>query len=613
MTPPATALPVEVPQAFLGVARSLTDKLWLDRLDARGAAKALVIVQRHQLPELLARVLAGRGVDIDAVADFLDPTIRKLLPDPYTVTEMEAAAKRIADAAVRGEKVAIFGDYDVDGATSAALLAWHLRHCGLDPLIHIPDRIFEGYGPNTEAIRALAAKGATLLVTVDCGTTSIEPLAEAKRLGMSVVVIDHHQAGTELPEVDALVNPNRLDDLSGLGHLAAVGLVLVTLVAVNRELRQRGFWTSEMPEPDLLGMLHHVALGTVADVAPLIGLNRAFVAKGLIAMRRRDHVGHTALMDVARLNGPPEAWHLGFMLGPRVNAGGRIGRADLGVRLLLEGDSVEAARIAAELDRLNSERRVIEQAAEAQAEAEALASIGLEDKIGVIVTASEGWHPGVVGLVASRLKEKFSRPAFAIALEPGGIGTGSGRSIAGVDLGKAVRQAVTDGILLKGGGHAMAAGVTLRKEKLAEFRAYLENALARDVAEARHVNELYVDGAVSARAVTTELATTLNRAGPFGSGNPEVVLALPSHQLVYADEVGQAHLRLRFKSGDGSIVNGIAFRSVGQKLGNALLANRGQQLHVAGSLSVDRYQGAERVQFRVVDVALPDQGPSVIR
>lgn len=613
MTPPATALPVEAPQAFVGVARSLTDKLWRDRLDARGAAKALAIVQRHQLPELLARVLAGRGVDSDAVADFLDPTIRKLLPDPFTVTEMEAAAKRIADAAANGEKVAIFGDYDVDGATSAALLTWHLRHCGLDPLIHIPDRIFEGYGPNTEAVRALAEKGATLLVTVDCGTTSIEPLAEAKRIGMSVVVIDHHQAGTELPEVDALVNPNRLDDLSGLGHLAAVGLVLVTLVAVNRELRQRGFWNAEMPEPDLLGMLHHVALGTVADVAPLIGLNRAFVAKGLIAMRRRDHVGHTALMDVARLNGPPEAWHLGFMLGPRINAGGRIGCADLGVRLLLEGDSVEAARIAAELDRLNGERRVIEQAAEAQAEAEALASIGLEDKIGVIVTASEGWHPGVVGLVASRLKEKFSRPAFAIALEPGGIGTGSGRSIAGVDIGKAVRQAVADGILLKGGGHAMAAGVTLRKEKLAEFRAYLENALARDVAEARHVNELYIDGAVSARAVTTELAATLNRAGPFGSGNPEVVLALPAHQLVYADEVGQAHLRLRFKSGDGAIVNGIAFRSIGQKLGNALVANRGQQLHVAGSLSVDRYQGAERVQFRVIDVALPDQGPSMIR
>ena len=302
------------------------------------------------------------------------------MPDPHTVTQMETAAKRIADAATRGEKVAIFGDYDVDGATSAALLTWHLRHCGLDPLIHIPDRIFEGYGPNVEAVRMLAGKGATLLVTVDCGTTSLEPLAEARKLGMSVVVIDHHQTGDELPEVDALVNPNRPDDISGLGYLAAVGLVLVTLVAVNRELRGRGFWNSERPEPDLLGMLHHVALGTVADVAPLTGLNRAFVAKGLIAMRRRDHVGHTALMDVSRLNGPPEAWHLGFMLGPRINAGGRIGRADLGVRLLLEGDVSEAARIAAELDRLNSERRIIEQAAEAQAEAEALASLGLEDK-----------------------------------------------------------------------------------------------------------------------------------------------------------------------------------------------------------------------------------------
>ncbi|MGJ5207088.1 single-stranded-DNA-specific exonuclease RecJ [Bradyrhizobium sp. HKCCYLR20261] len=613
MAPSALALPLSAPPAFLGVRLSLTNKLWRDRLDARGAARALAIVQRYQLPEMLARVLAGRDVELDAVNDFLDPTIRKLMPDPFTVTQMEAAAKRLADAAVNGEKVAIFGDYDVDGATSAALLAWHLRHCGLDPLIHIPDRIFEGYGPNSEAIRGLASKGATLLVTVDCGTTSLEPLAEARRLGMSVVVIDHHQCGEELPEVDALVNPNRPDDLSGLGHLAAVGLTLVTLVAVNRELRGRGFFSSTRPEPDLLGMLHHVALGTVADVAPLVGLNRAFVAKGLIAMRRRDHVGHTALMDVARLNGPPEAWHLGFMLGPRINAGGRIGRADLGVRLLLETDVSEAARIAAELDRLNTERRVIEQHAEAQAEAEALASLGLEDKGAVIVTASEGWHPGVVGLVASRLKEKFARPAFAIALEPGGIGTGSGRSIPGVDLGKAVRHAVEQGLLMKGGGHAMAAGVTLRKERLAEFRAYLENALAADVAEARHVNEILIDGAISARAATPELVHTLNRAGPFGSGNPEPIVALPSHQLVYADEVGQAHLKLRFKSGDGATVNAIAFRSVGQKLGNALVQHRSQVLHVAGTLTVDRYQGVERVQLRVLDVAVPDHGPAMIR
>lgn len=613
MTLPASALPVESVPAFLGVTQSATGRVWRDRLDPRGAARALAIAQRYQVPEMLARIIAGRGIDIDAVDDFLDPTIRKLLPDPLTVTEMEAAAKRIADAAARGEKVAIFGDYDVDGATSAALLTWHLRHCGLDPLIHIPDRIFEGYGPNVEAVRGLANKGATLLVTVDCGTTSIEPLAEAKRLGMDVVVIDHHQCGDELPVVDALVNPNRLDDLSGLGHLAAVGLVFVTLVAVNRELRARNFWSDVRPEPNLLDALHHVALGTVADVASLTGLNRAFVAKGLIALRRRDHVGHTALMDVSRLSGPPEAWHLGFMLGPRINAGGRIGRADLGVRLLLEGDISEAARIAAELDRLNTERRVIEQMAEAQAEAEALASLGLDDKGSVIVTASEGWHPGVVGLVASRLKEKFSRPAFAIALEPGGIGTGSGRSIPGVDLGKAVREAVNEGILLKGGGHAMAAGVTLKKENLAEFRAFVETALAATVADARHANELFIDGAVSARAVTTDFVTTMNRAGPYGAGNPEPLIALPSHQLVFADEVGQAHLRLRFKSGDGSFVNGIAFRSIGQKLGNALIENRGQMLHVAGSLTVDRWQGSERVQMRVTDVAVPDLGPNFIR
>lgn len=520
MTPPPTLIPQQAPTAFLGVARSATGRLWRDRLDARGAALALAIAQRHQLPEMLARVLAGRGVDPDAVDDFLDPTIRKLMPDPFTVTQMEAAAARISDAVTHREIIAIFGDYDVDGATSSALLAWHLRHCGLDPLIHIPDRIFEGYGPNVEAVRALAGKGATLLITVDCGTTSIEALAEAKRLGMSVVVIDHHQCGDDLPVVDALVNPNRPDDISGLGHLAAVGLVFVTLVAVNRELRGRGFWSELRPEPDLLGQLHHVALGTVADVAALTGLNRAFVAKGLIALRRRDHVGHTALMDVARLNGPPEAWHLGFTLGPRINAGGRIGRADLGVRLLLEGDVSEAARIATELDRLNAERRVIEQAAEAQAESEALAALGLEDKGAVIVTAAEGWHPGVVGLVAARLKEKFARPAFAIALEPGGVGTGSGRSISGVDLGRAVRGAVSEGLLMKGGGHAMAAGITLRKEQLAAFRAYIEAALADDVARSRNVRELLIDGAVSARAVTPELAATLNRAGPFGAGNP---------------------------------------------------------------------------------------------
>ena len=325
---------------FLGVERSVCGRAWRDRLDERGAARALAIAQRHDdVPELLARILAGRGVEADEVRAFLDPTVRALMPDPDVLADMPAAAARLADAVQRGETVAIFGDYDVDGATSAAALACYLRHCGLAPIIHIPDRLFEGYGPNVEAVRTLAARGATLLVAVDCGTTSHAPLAEARTLGLDVVVIDHHLADEELPPALAVVNPNRLDDLSKLGHLAAVGLVFMTIVALNRVLRERGFWTPERPEPDLLDLLDVVALGTVADVVPLKGLNRAFVAKGLIALRRREHVGLTALMDVARLGGPPEPWHLGFLLGPRINAGGRIGRATLGVDLLLAGRS----------------------------------------------------------------------------------------------------------------------------------------------------------------------------------------------------------------------------------------------------------------------------------
>jgi single-stranded-DNA-specific exonuclease len=346
-----------------------------------------------------------------------------------------------------------------------------------------------------------------------------------------------------------------------------------------------------------------VALGTVADVVPLIGLNRAFVAKGLIALRRRDRVGHTSLMDVARLSGPPEAWHLGFLLGPRINAGGRIGRADLGVRLLIEDDPTEAAKIAAELDRLNRERQAIEVATVAQAEAEAMAALGIEEKGAVVITAAEGWHPGVVGLVAARLKEKFNRPAFAIALEPGGIGTGSGRSIVGVDIGRAVRRAVAEGLLLKGGGHAMAAGVTLRKGALAQLRAFLESTLSADVAAARRLSGLMIDGAVSAAGANLDLVAMIERAAPFGSGNPEPVIALPAHTVTYAEEVGQAHMRARLKSADGAAVNAIAFRAAGQKLGAALLQNRGRQVHAAGSFALDRWQGEERVQFRLTDIA----------
>jgi single-stranded-DNA-specific exonuclease len=588
---------------FLGVESSATGRAWRDRLDPRGAARALAIAQRYDLPELLARIIAGRNIEIDAVEAFLDPTVRRSMPDPHVLTAMPEAAARIADAVQGGETIAIFGDYDVDGATSSALLARFLRQAGSDPLIHIPDRLFEGYGPNVEAVRGLAQRGATLLVTVDCGTTSIEPLAQACALGVDVVVIDHHQADEALPPAVAIVNPNRRDDLSGLGHLAAVGLTFMTVVAVNRVLRARGFWTANRPEPDLLTFLDDVALGTVADVVPLIGLNRAFVAKGLIALRQRNRVGHTSLMDVARLAGPPEAWHLGFLLGPRINAGGRIGRADLGVRLLIEEDPIEAGRIAAELDRLNRERQVIEMETVAQAEAEAVAALGLEDQGAVIVTAAEGWHPGVVGLVAARLKEKFGRPAFAIALEPGGIGTGSGRSIPGVDIGTAVRRAVANGLLEKGGGHAMAAGVTLRKSALAPLRAFLESALAADVESARRANGLSIDGAISAGAANAGLVAMIERAGPFGSGNPEPVIALPAHTLAYIEEAGQSHIRLRFKSADGAGVNAIAFRAVGQKLGAALVQNRGRLVHAAGSFALDRWQGEERVQFRLSDIA----------
>jgi single-stranded-DNA-specific exonuclease len=590
---------------FLGVERSVGGRPWRDRLDERATTRALAIAQRHNVPELLARILAGRGVEVDEVEAFLDPTVRRLMPDPHTVTAMEEAALRLADAMTRGEQVAIFGDYDVDGATASALLARFLRIGGSEPIVHIPDRIFEGYGPNIEAIRALAERGAKLLVTVDCGTASIEPLAEARRLGLDVIVIDHHQADERLPDA-IVVNANRLDDLSGLGHLAAVGLVFVTVVAVNRVLRTRGFWTEARPEPDLLGWLDIVALGTVADVVPLKGLNRAFVAKGLLALRRRDNVGLTALMDVARLSGPPEPFHLGFLLGPRINAGGRIGRADLGSLLLRTDDPVEAGRIAAELDRLNGERRAMEVAMLEEAQAEASAALGIEEKGAVVVTAAANWHPGVVGLLAARLKERFNRPAFAIALEPGGIGTGSGRSILGVDLGKTVRRAVTEGLLLKGGGHAMAAGITVKHGALAEFRAYLESELAEGVTAARADQALLIDGAVSAAGANAALVETIARAGPFGAGNPEPVVALPNHVVAYADPVGPDHVRVRLRSGDGTMLNAIAFRAAGQPLGQTLLQSRGQALHAAGTLSIDRWNGGERVQLRLIDVALPD-------
>lgn len=594
-------------RAVLGVASSASGRVWRDRLDATGAARALGLAQRLDLPEIVARVLTGRGVDDDTALAFLDPTIKALMPDPSTVTAMDAGVARLADAVERRESVALFADYDVDGATSAALMRRHLGALGLDPMVYVPDRLIEGYGPNAEAIEGLARRGASLLVTLDCGSTSHEALGHARRLGLDTVVIDHHGCGVELPPAVAVINPNRHDDLSGLGHLSACGVAFVTLVALNRELRRRGYFSAGK-EPDLLALLDLVALGTVADVVPLIGLNRAFVVKGLQVARRRGNAGLAALSAVARVSGPLSPYHLGFLIGPRINAGGRIGDAGLGSRLLATDDPVEAERIAAELDRLNKERQVLEAAMVEEADAQVVARSAGGDPGPVVMAWSADWHPGVVGLIASRLKERWRRPAFAVAFDRGPLGTGSGRSVAGVDLGAAVRAAVEAGIVPKGGGHAMAAGLTVAEDRIEGLRDFLAERLAAGVDAALERRDLAVDGALTATGATVALVETLERAGPYGAGQPEPLFAFPSHRVVFADEVGQGHVRMSLASGDGTSLKAIAFRAANEPIGRAILAARGRSLHVVGALGLDHWQGDARVQLRVVDVAEPRVG-----
>lgn len=594
------------PRPSLGVERSVLGRAWRDRLDAAGQARALAIAQLHGTGDLLSRVLAGRGIGAETTLDYLDPSLRQLLPDPCSLKDMKAAAARIAAAIERAETIAIFGDYDVDGAASSALLADYFRACGVCCIVYIPDRIFEGYGPNAEAVRRLAEAGATLLITVDCGTASHASLAEARRLGLDTIVLDHHQAGETLPEA-IVVNPNRQDDLSGQGQLCAAGVAFLALVAVNRLLRERGFFATGGDIPDLLAGLDLVSLATVADVAPLTGLNRAFVVKGLKLMQARRRPGLTALLDVAGANGPPRPYHLGFLVGPRINAGGRIGDAALGARLLSLDDPVEATRIAQELDRLNRERQELERATLAEAEAQALVLLAKDPGRAGLVVTDEGWHPGVVGLVASRLKDKFHRPAFAIAVDAeNGMGTGSGRSIPGVDLGGFVRAAVAAGILVKGGGHKMAAGLTIARDRLADLATFLEATLADPVSASRADDCLWIDAALTAAGATPELASSLERAGPFGAANPEPVFVLPAHRLVDTAEVGQGHVRIRALAGDGSRIEGIAFRAVGEPLGRGLHALRGGRVHLAGSLALDHRGGREHVQLRLVDLAPAD-------
>src|SRR5262245_22045007 len=561
-----------IERAFLGVERSVRGMQWRERLQGAAINTAVAISQRYGLPELLGRVLAARGIGLEDVPNVLDPSIKALMPDPSTLRDMDKAAVRLADAIARREQVAIFGDYDVDGACSSALLKRFLAAHGVDARIYIPERITEGYGPNREAIETLIKEGARLIVTVDCGTTSHAPFAAAREYGVDIVVIDHHQADERLPEVYALINANRQDDLSGLGQLCAAGVAFMLLVAVARELRRRGAGQGNSgAAPNLLDMLDLVALATVCDVVPLTALNRAYVSKGLQVMRLRGNLGLRALSDAAGLAVAPTPYHLGFVLGPRINAGGRIGDAALGARLLAGGDEVEAARVAVLLDKLNRERKAIEEAMLEVALVLAERLIEQDPDVPVLLIAGRQFHKGVVGLVASRLVERFGRPACVIAWDARGEGTGSLRSVHGLDIGAAVREAVAAKLLSKGGGHAMAAGLTLAQQDFAGVAAFFRTRLAAAARAARATAALLLDGALTPRSVTDELMAQLDRAGPFGQGNSQPRFALPAHRVRFAKVVDDAHVRCMLEATDGARLDAVAFRAATQLLGQALL------------------------------------------
>jgi single-stranded-DNA-specific exonuclease len=576
-------------EAYLGVTESLTGRRWIGpSTEEQRLADALA--QQADLPQAVAGILAKRGVTPEAAAGFLAPTLRDLLPDPLGLNDMGAAAERVLAAVVNRERIAIFADYDVDGGASAALLIDWLRAMGLRATLYIPDRIDEGYGPNAPAMAALA-RDHDLIVCVDCGTLSFEPIAAAK--GVDVVVLDHHLAQAALPECVAVVNPNRQDESGELGHLCAAAVVFLLLVELNRRLKAEG-----RAGPDLMAMLDLVALATVADVAPLVGLNRAFVRQGLKVMARRARPGLVALSDVGRLDRPPESYHLGFVLGPRVNAGGRIGEADLGARLLATQDVAEARALAKRLDDLNTDRREIEgrvrEAALAQAEAR-----GLEAPL--VWAAEEGWHPGVVGIVASRLKEQTNRPAVVIGFD-GDAGKGSGRSVAGVDLGAAVQRLAAEGLIEKGGGHKMAAGLSLSRDQLEGAMARLSELLARQGAGKGGAADLRLDGMLMPGAATPELIARIEEAGPFGASAPAPRFALPGLRIRYMRPVGTGHVKLTLGDG-GTTLDAICFDAANKGLDRAFDAHDGRPLHVAGRIEINHWNGRQAVQLRLEDAA----------
>ncbi len=577
--------------AYLGVAHSLTGRRWIGP-PAAVERMGLAIAQRAGLPEVVGRVLAGRGVAQEEAAAYLAPTLRDLMPDPSVLRDMDAAAERIAQAVRARQRIAVFGDYDVDGAASSAMLARWLGGFGLRATVYIPDRIDEGYGPNIPAMQALAAAH-DLIVCVDCGSLSFEPVAAARAVGAEVVILDHHQCAETLPEALAVVNPNRQDETAGLGHLCAAGVVFLLIVAANRALRARGVACAD-PSP----LLDMVALATVADVAPLIGLNRAFVRQGLKVLAGRRSVGLRALADVARLSGPPSAFHLGFLLGPRVNAGGRIGQADLGARLLSTDDEAEAGAIAERLDALNTERREIEAGVLAAALAQAEAR-GVDGPL--VWAAGEGWHPGVVGIVASRLKERYNRPAVVIGLD-GVEGKGSGRSVEGVDLGAAIAALTREGLLLKGGGHRMAAGLTVARDRLDDAMTRLGGLLARQGAGQGGPRDLRLDGALAPGGATVELTEMLEAAGPWGAAAPAPRFALPHVRIAFAKLAGERHVRLTLADGPARL-DAIAFGAMDGPMGAFLLAHVGGMIHAAGRLAVDDWGGRRRVKLQLDDAA----------
>ena len=576
--------------AFLGVEQSLTGRRWVGpTVEVERAAE--MMSQQTDLPRAVCQVLARRGVPVMETRGFLAPKLKELLPDPRLMKDMEIAAARFLDAVRNRQRIAIFADYDVDGGSSAALLLVWLRQMGLTATLYVPDRIDEGYGPNIPAMRQLATTH-DLIICVDCGTPSHEPIKAAE--DADVIVLDHHLGGETLPECVAVVNPNRQDESGDLGYFCAAAVVFLMLVETGRQLRAEG-----VKGPDLMAMLDLVALATVADVAPLIGANRALVRQGLKVMAQRQRPGLVALSDVAGMDAAPSSFHLGFLLGPRVNAGGRISQADLGAQLLSTESATEAIALSEQLDALNSERREIENAVRSAAMAQA-EERGLDAPL--VWAAGDGWHPGVVGIVASRLKEMTNRPAIVIGLN-GDVGKGSGRSVSGVDLGASIQRLVSERLLVKGGGHKMAAGMTVMRDQLEPAMARLSELLAKQGAGQSGPGDLKLDGVLMPEAATVDLMEEIEKAGPFGAGAPAPRYALPDLKVDFAKSVGESHLKLSLSDGMTGSMDAIAFGAFDGPLGDRLSKHGGARFHFAGRLEVNSWGGKQRVQLRLEDAA----------